>query len=494
VQWPKVFTDTSGSYACDGVDNGEQQVFADVPSGEWGRATVKVTRGETANLDIQLAFAGAICGRVVDQNGKGISGVEVRVAERATGDFGKDTTADDGAFCTRLLTGGTYGVAVFAGPRPLEPVAPLAPIVLGPKETKTLTIAVTAPTLTISGTVSDPNGAPVVDATVRLLSADKRPAPMDSSGPSSLVVTDEAGQFRLSQLAAGGYTIVATARDGSEVTTPPIAAGSRDVVITLAPAGRIDGQLVGFSSAPTITGSSLSGRVFVDFEVDGQRFHASGLSPGTYVLMALTDARDADTKEIVVRAGETTTVTLTNRGTATVNGVVRDFHTHAPVPGQRCTSFARDGDAMGNIYAGPDEGALTDESGAFQLVGPAGEVEIGCYGAGHQTARVLVAPRDETIKIDLFGVAITQEPGTIDAEIAFASNRITDVTSGGAADRAGLAVGDEIVAVDGASVVDLAAGTAMLVITERPAGTTAQVTIQRGAERRTVTVTVHAGT
>jgi RNA polymerase sigma factor (sigma-70 family) len=489
--WPKVFTDASGSYACDGVDNGEQEVFADVPSGEWGRATVKVTRGETATLDIPLTFAGAICGRVVDQNGKGVSRLEVRVAERTTGDSGKDTTADDGAFCTRLLTGGTYGVAVFAGPRPLEPVVPLAPVVLGPKETKTLTIAVNAPTLTISGTVSDPNGAPVVDATVRLLSADKRPPPMaDSYGPSSLVVTDDGGHFTLSQLATGDYTIVATARDGSEVTTPPIAAGTRDVVITLAPAGRIEGQLVGFTSAPTITGSSLSGRVFVDIEVDGQRFHASGLSPGTYVLMALTDARDADTKEIVVRAGETTSVTLTNRGTATVNGVVRDFRTHAPVPGQRCTSFARDGDAMGNIYAAPDEGALTDESGAFQLVGPAGEIEIGCYFAGHQAARVLIAPRDQTIKVDLFSVAITQESGTIDAEIAFASNRITDVTSGGAADRAGLTVGDEVIAVDGVSVVDLAAGTAMLVITERPAGTAAQLTIQRGSERRIITVTV----
>ncbi len=490
---PKVFTDATGNYACDGVDNGKQEVVADVASGEWGQVIVTVARGETANVDIPLAFAGAICGRVVDQGGQGLSGLEVRVAERSTGDFGKDTTGADGAFCTRLLAGGSYGVAVFAGPRPLELITPLAPVVLGPKETKTLNIAVTAPTLTISGTVSDPQGAPVVDAIVRLLSADKRPAPM-MDGPSVVAVSDEAGRFTLSKLAAGSYTIIATARDGSEVMTPPVAAGSHELAITLAAAGRIEGQLVGFTSAPTITGSSLSGRAFVDVEVDGQRFHASGLSPGTYVLMALTDAREADTQQVVVRAGEAAAVRLTNRGTATVSGVLRDFRTHVPVPGQRCASFARAGDAMGAIYAAPDEGALTDERGAFQLISPAGEIEIACFGPGYRTARVLVAPRDNTINVDVLGVAVTQEPGTIDAELAFASNQLTEVTKGGAADQAGLVVGDEIIGVDGLSVVDLAAGTAMLVITQRPAGATAQLTIQRGGERRTVMVTVHDAT
>jgi hypothetical protein len=220
----------------------------------------------------------------------------------------------------------------------------------------------------------------------------------------------------------------------------------------------------------------------------------SGLSPGTYVLMALTDAREADTQQVIVRPGEATDVTLMNRGTATIRGVARDFRTHAPVAGQRCASFARAGDAMGAIHASPDEGALTDEHGAFHLIGPAGEIEIGCFSRGYQAARVLIAPRDETIDLDVFSVAVTQGRGTIDAELAFASNRITDVTPGGAADSAELAVGDEIIAVDGVSVVDLAAGTAMLVITQRPAGTTAQLTILRGGERRTISVTVRDAT
>src|SRR5262249_50215734 len=103
-----------------------------------------------------------------------------------------------------------------------------------------------------------------------------------------------------------------TARDGSAVTKAPVAAGARDVAITLAAAGRIEGELVGFASPPTITGVELDDpSVFVDVEVDGSHFRAGGLSQGPYVLMALTDAREADTKKVVVRPGETTRVTLT---------------------------------------------------------------------------------------------------------------------------------------------------------------------------------------
>jgi RNA polymerase sigma-70 factor (ECF subfamily) len=488
---PKVFTDASGAYTCDGVDDGPQQVAADVSTGEWGHATVTVTRGENASLDIQLALAGAICGHVVDERGTPVGGLEVRVAEVKTRDRRKDTTADDGGFCARLLAGGTYNVVVYDGPLALAPVVPLAPVALGPKETKALTITVAAPTLSISGSVTDPNGAPVVDATVRLVALDHGAPVIDARMPSALGLSDEAGGFALKRLAPGDYAIVATARDGSAVVKSPVAAGARDVAITLAAAGRIEGQLVGFSSAPTITGQAIDDRwVLVDVEVDGSSFRASGLSPGPYVVMALTDSREADTRQVVVRPGETTHVTLTSRGTSTVTGVVRDFRTRTPVTGMRCSPFARDGDAMGAVYAGPDEAAPTDEQGAFRLTAPAGEIEITCGSRDRMGARMLTAARDSTIAADVLTVSMTQPHGTIDAELAFASNRIVDLTKGGAADSAGLAVGDEIIAVDGLSVVDLFSDSTMLVITQRPAGSVAQLTVQRGGEQRNVPVTV----
>jgi RNA polymerase sigma-70 factor (ECF subfamily) len=487
-----VFTDAGGNYICDGVDDGPQLLSAYASPGEWGRATVTVTRGETANLDIPLTFSATICGHVVDERGAPVPGIEVRVAERTTNDDGKDTSAADGAFCARELTGGTYDVAAYAGGRVLEPLTPLPAVTLGATEAKSITIAVAAPRLTISGSVSDPHGAPVVDSIVRIVTADKLGTPdFDSRSPSSLALTDEAGHFAVSRLAAGEYTVIATARDGSSVTRSPVTAGARDVAITLASAGRIEGQLVGFSSAPTITALLMSDtRVLIDAEVDGGRFRMSGLSAGTYVLMALTDAREADTQQVVVRSGESTRVTLTNRGTATLVGVTRDFKTRAPAPGLRCGGFARQGDAMGAVYAGPDEGVPTDEHGGFRLTSPAGEILVSCFTSDRRGGRKVVAARDATTTVEVLTVPITQNPGTIDAGFDWLSRRIRELTTGGAADRAGLLVGDEVVGVDGLSVVELGPDETQLLITQRPAGTTAALTIVRGGEQRKVVVTV----
>jgi hypothetical protein len=416
----------------------------------------------------------------------------VAVAERTSGDYGEDTTATDGTFCARLLTGGTYDVAVHAGPSVLEPTAPLA-VTLGPNETKRVAIAVSAPRLSITGTVNDAHGAPVVDAIIRLVAKQLGQANYDARLPSSVTITDDAGHFTLARLAPGDYTIVATAQDGSEVIVPTVVAGSRDVAITLSAAGRIEGQLVGFTSPPTITGTFTSGtHVTIEPEVDGTRFRASGLSPGTYVLMARSDTRETDSQQVVVRAGETTQVTLTNRGTATVTGVVRDFKTRAPVAGLRCNANPRQGEATGLIYSGPEEPVMTDAQGGYRITSPAGEINVVCLSPKRNGMQTAVATRDATTNVDVLTVEMTQQPGTIDAQLKFLTHRVREIVKGGSADRAGLQIGDEVIAVDGVSVLELGAPQTMLVITQRPAGTQAKLTIVRGGEQRTIAVTVRA--
>jgi hypothetical protein len=491
----KVFTDATGSYECAGIDEGTHELFADASTGEWGRGTVTVKRGETATLDISLEFSAAICGQVVDERGAATSGIDVHVAEQSTGDYGEDRTGADGQFCARLLSGGTYDIAVYAGPRKLEPLAPVAAVPLGATETKQVTIAVAAPRLAIRGAVTDPDGAPVADAIVRVVAASTVGSPSFDHMPGSRTLTDENGHFALTRLAAGDYTLIASARDGSEVVRTPIAAGTHDVVVVVEPAGRIEGRLVGFASPPTITALLTKGtHVPYDMEVERDRFHASGLSPGTYILMALTDAHEADTQTIEVRPRETTNVTMTSRGLATVTGVVRDFRTRAPVPGARCYTVARDGDMVGAIYAGTDNAMIADERGVFRLSSTAGEILVACNAGKHHGLRTATAPRDRTTTIDVLAVEDTQQPGMLDAGLEYLRPRVAELTKGGAADRAGLALGDSIIEVDGMSVAELCGRDTMRLITERPAGTTARLTIVRGSERRTVTVTVRSGT
>ena len=67
------------------------------------------------------------------------------------------------------------------------------------------------------------------------------------------------------------------------------------------------------------------------------------------------------------------------------------------------------------------------------------------------------------------------------------------IDANGAAAKAGALVGDEVIAVDGASVTDLDGYATMRVITQRPIGTAAALTVVRGATPSTINVTVHAG-
>jgi hypothetical protein len=290
-----------------------------------------------------------------------------------------------------------------------------------------------------------------------------------------------------------------TGRDGSAVRRSGVAAGTSDLVVTLAAAGAIDGTLVGFASPPRITVLLLTNDVIdigqplmVEAVVDGARFHASGLSPGTYVLTAITDAREGDAQKIVVRPGSPTPVTMTSRGTATVIGTVRDFATRAPIAGIRCAPFPRTSDAVGAIFNGPDQEVATDAKGVFRMTTSGGEINLLCFGADRAASRNITVARDGTTTVDMFSVMPTPNPGTIDVGIEWIQPRLTTVAKGGAADLAGLVTGDLVIAVDGVSVAELGNGSIMQLITQRPAGAKAVLTIVRGTEQRSVAVTVRS--
>ncbi|MEO8844397.1 MAG: PDZ domain-containing protein, partial [Kofleriaceae bacterium] len=81
--------------------------------------------------------------------------------------------------------------------------------------------------------------------------------------------------------------------------------------------------------------------------------------------------------------------------------------------------------------------------------------------------------------------------GSIDAHFDGSSSTFDVIDANGAAANAGLQVGDQVIAVDGASVIDTNGHEAMQVITQRPPGTTAALTVVRGAATMTIKVIVH---
>ena len=98
-----------------------------------------------------------------------------------------------------------------------------------------------APKSSIAGIVVDDAGAPIADVAVRVhaeAASRRRRSRSRPTSPQAVALTDANGHFSIEHLADGNYAVLATARDGSERRVEPVAAGTQDVVLTLASAVR----------------------------------------------------------------------------------------------------------------------------------------------------------------------------------------------------------------------------------------------------------------
>ena len=130
-------------------------------------------------------------------------------------------------------------------------------------------------------------------------------------------------------------------------------------------------------------------------------------------------------------------------------------------------------------------------AGHFTVTGSAGEVLIACTFDGVRGNAYTTLQPDRTANV-VVKIVKPAPAGSIDAHFEGAQSTFDQIEANGAAAKAGLQVGDRVIAVDGVSVTDISGYDAMEVITQRPPGTAAALTIQRDGAVRTVTVTVHA--
>jgi len=489
-------SDAHGAFTCSIDTLGTINIAANDNEGHWGLVQLTIQQGDRdASVTIELSNAGAICGRVSDDAGKPMRGITLHAANEAMQDYGDDASGDDGSFCIRyLLNEGTYVLTASNAGQKLEPVTRVPPVSLVSGNAE-VSIVLAAPKSSIAGIVVDDAGAPVADVAVRVRAeaAHGEEFVFDETSPLALALTDTQGHFSIDHLADGNYAVLAFARDGSERRVEAVAAGTRDVKLVLAAAGAIDGTLVGFTTPPVITGILIAGgHEPVDFELDGNHFSAHGLSPGAYVLIADTGGHEADSKRVVVTSGKTATVTMSSRGIATVAGTVIDWKTHTPIVGALCNSpIPRDGTNIGVIYVTPDMNVVSDAGGHFTVSGSAGEVLVGCHADGVMSNAFVTLPPDRTTEVTV-KVVKPAPAGSIDAQFHMMDRTFEMIEANGATAKAGGQVGDLVVAVDGASVADLDSRSAMQVITQRPPGTTASLTILRAGATRTLNVIVHA--
>jgi len=487
-------TGANGAFTCTMDTFGTVKVGARDGEGHWGEVQVVLQETDRdATVTIELANDGTICGHVSDDAGNPIRSITVRAVNDPMHDYGDDTTGDDGAFCIRyLVNDGTYVVTVWSGGQKLVPLTPVPPVAIVQAKAS-VSIVLASPRSAIAGIVVDDAGAALADVAVRVR-AEALPGDnfrFDDNSPLALALTDVNGHFSIEHLAEGNYTVLATARDGGDGRVEHVAAGTRDVQLTLASAGTIVGTLVGFTTTPVITGS-MRGHDLVDFEVDGSHFSAHGLPPGNYYVTADTGGHDADTANVSVAAGKTASVTLTSRGIATVAGTVIEWKTHAPIAGAMCHApIPTVGHSFGAIYVDPEQMVVSDAGGHFTASGPAGAVLVVCTTDGARGDAFATLPADRTTDV-VIRVVRPAPAGSIDAHFDGAIATVETVDANGAAAKAGLQVGDQVIAVDGTSVTDINGYETMQVITQRPPGTAATLTVVRGDATLTLKVTVHA--
>ena len=498
----EIRADANGRFEARGLRPGPWVLFAwDDHQGAFGRApeTINLARGQTAEVTIDVAFAGAISGRVVDQHGAPVPGVTVAFRNTKSEDVGIAATADDGSFRAATMTGGGQYRPVVArnllSSAQLRPASgsdfPLITLDNGDSEVTGVLLAVKLDQLSIAGKVVDSTGMAVPDARVIAVLVDGTGATAVPHGVQDPAATSDVdGQFSINELFAGTYALRARSPAGTEATLPGVTAGRSDAVIVLPSPGGIDVTTFGFKTPPQVSAAESGTRDAPTLGTpQGNVYAIRNLSPGTYTVTATTTNESASAV-VQVTAGSTTSTTLTSSGSGVVAGRVIDFRSGRPVEGMTCRALPRVGMQLAPVA--PSDGTRTDAQGGFLIDGaPAGPIAVWCDGLWRTYSdgmRLVTLAPSQRSDIDVPVVAWSEEPGTTLGGPGFELDRtvlvpqIVNVQPKGSAALAGFQQGDIIVSLDGASVSELSTRGVWVLLINRPPGSKVKIGAMRAGK------------
>lgn len=338
--------------------------------------------------------------------------------------------------------------------------------------------------LAISGRLSDAAGKPVADATVSA-----RPQELGwYTVPSA--ITDERGVFAIRDLPAGSYTVQATSTRG-EARAENVAAGRTDVELRVLEPSGIDGTLTGFSGKPTVTAYRVEDGGFARYRatVNGTTFQLRNLPAGTYRVSAQAAGQSASTMA-ELEAGTIQRVTLGLRETGVIAGRVIDDKTRAPLAGLTCMSRSVADDVFDDEAPAV---AKTDTNGTFRLERAlVGAQMVACHGDGAQAWSRVSVTAGQVAQVELVATKRARPPAGERARAGLTlENQLSEVfvksvEAEGPAARAGVAVGDVLVSVDGKAIGRYQAEMAIRLIEMRGAGAEASLVLERNDKQITV--------
>jgi hypothetical protein len=472
---------------------------------EWGHSPVQLDARAghpVRGLEIHLAPADALTGRVIDREGAPVADAEVRLlgaaAEAALVPIADRFTSDArGEFRFAAPQGATLEArkeGFLPGRADLDWAAVVngrVTLRLGPAHRPL------GPRGPVEGRVVAKGGAPVPGALV--IAAPEGPFGGEG-GVAAQAVADEDGRFALAELDAGSYRITARAEGRAPASARRVRPGATDVLLELGEGGRLRGCVSDAASgAPVAPFNVLVFERRTALRLVPQRsrsvidpsgcYALDDLRPGPAVVVVTAPgyAPSGELRlEVPAPPGEAVQDAVLELG-GRVTGVVREDATGAPIAGARISvegaldSAASTFPVLAEATTGPD--------GRFTLSGLPRRASLFFAAAGHH-ARVVgvdVPPSGggAELEVRLRPTADGEEPrvdlagiGIVLAARGEALAVVQVVPTGGAAE-AGLVRGDLVLRIEGTAVTELGFARAVDAI-RGPEGTMVLLSVRRG--------------
>ena len=427
--WTRATTNSDGRFDLGGLTAGQFDVSVDGhrATSEKPLTVALNERQDLEDVRIELPAAGEVRGTVLDEFGRAIPRSTASLSGGPK-EFGT-MVADDGSFKIEHVAEGTYRVSAFGRAGELRPPASdrLTTHTVTVEAGKIATVRLTVETSsgTISGSVRDPDGGALNDAFVESVVEDpdeesSRPAMRgtpwgDFFGPPSL--TDADGRFSMKGLPSAKYTIRAYRKAGGEGFVRHVEPGA-DVVVTIAPTGRLTGVIhvpkgpppEDFSLEVSNTTTGLLRRD--SFFRAGGKWSLPELPAGRYKIRVRSGSATAESEAVVREGEDTTDVSIELTPNVLVRGSVID-QAGAPLAGVQVLMRPTQGGPSAPLDA--TRRHVTDTLGRFELADvPTGDIEIvlvvqGAGGNGaDKTTKVRMHLPSTNLQIELEPIRLPQ--------------------------------------------------------------------------------------
>lgn len=386
-------SDTDGGFEIFGVTPGKVTLLARLKGYAPGLVTLMVaSEDEVDGLTVELAAGLELQGRVVDEAGNALPGVNVSVRfEGATEKVSPRsiTSQDDGRFRLSSLPAGPMTIQA----RDRQGRRTSHSIVLKP-DLAPLTLILESGQI-LRGRVVDANGQGVQGAEIRL----RGPATMKTQG------SGDDGRFVVALEGEGNYTLAVTREDMGWAEVPvhvPDGESVNDVELKLPTGGRIVGQISGlqaddldrldlratlWSPELKLGGTTRRGRV----ELDGT-LQIDGMFPGKWDVRAEVRGSARRARQMVQIDGAGETVVALDLGDAGLTLTGQVLHNGEPAP-----------------HVMIDPGSIqADDAGRFHIEGiEPGPYRIHLFGpwGSHVHEGEIYADGEVEISIDSFQLA-----------------------------------------------------------------------------------------